>query len=383
MSVQKKINFAKEAIKAHRALGGKIKIEAKKKIRTPRDLAIYYTPGVGAVSSFLALHKKETNKYTARGNTVAVISDGSAVLGLGNIGPETALPVMEGKAMIFKEFAGIDAFPIVLGTQNEDEIVHAVLAIAPSFGGINLEDISAPRCFSIEKRLKEKLNIPVMHDDQHGTAIVVLAGLINAFKVAKKDLNKSRVVILGAGAAGTAIARLLCLYGVGSIIVCDSQGIIYLGRPGLSKEKKDLASFTNIDKREGELAEALSGADAFVGVSGPGLLEPEYIKNMAKKPIIFALANPIPEILPDVAKKAGAFIVATGRSDFPNQVNNALGFPGIFRGALDNGVKEITDDMKLKAARAIASLVSKPNKNKIIPSVFDKKVVPAVAKAIK
>lgn len=383
MSVQKKINFAKEAIKAHRALGGKIKIEAKKKIRAPRDLAIYYTPGVGAVSSFLALHKKKTNKYTARGNTVAVISDGSAVLGLGNIGPEAALPVMEGKAMIFKEFAGIDAFPIVLGTQNEDEIVNAVLAIAPSFGGINLEDISAPRCFSIEKRLKEKLSIPVMHDDQHGTAIVVLAGLINAFKVAKKDLNKSRVVILGAGAAGTAIARLLFLYGVGSIIVCDSQGIIFPGRPGLSKEKKDLASFTNKEKKEGALTEALSGADAFVGVSGPGLLKPENIKTMAEKPIIFALANPTPEILPDIAKKAGAFIVATGRSDFANQVNNALGFPGIFRGALDRGVREITDSMKLKAARAIARLVPKPNKDKIISSVFDKKVVPAVARAIR
>jgi malate dehydrogenase (oxaloacetate-decarboxylating) len=314
---------------------------------------------------------------------VAVVSDGSAVLGLGNLGPEGALPVMEGKAMLFKELAGINAFPIVLGTQNEDEIVQAVLAIAPSFGGINLEDISAPRCFSIEKRLKEKLNIPVMHDDQHGTAIVVLAGLINAFKVAKKKLGKSTVVISGAGAAGSAVARLLFLYGVGTIIVCDSQGIIFSGRPGLSKEKKDIALFTNKEKMEGGLAEALFGADAFVGVSGPGLLKPEFIKSMHSKPIIFALANPTPEILPDVAQKAGAFIVATGRSDFPNQVNNALGFPGIFRGALDHGVREITDNMKLKAARAIARLISKPNRDKIIPSVFDKKVVPAVAKAIR
>lgn len=378
-----KKNVGKESLRVHRKLRGKIQTSLKGQIKNASDLAIYYTPGVGAVSSFLATHKKETNTYTGRGNTVAVISDGSAVLGLGNIGPEAALPVMEGKAMLFKALAGIDAVPIVLGTQDEDKIVEAVLAIAPSFGGINLEDISAPRCFSIERRLKEKLSIPVMHDDQHGTAIVVLAGGMNAAKVVGKNLKEMRIVIVGAGAAGAAIARLLYHYGVRAITVVDSVGIIGRSRSGITKEKMDLASFTNIEDRPGSLADALVGADMCIGVSGPGLIKPEYINTMALRPIIFALANPTPEITPEEAKQAGAFVVATGRSDFPNQVNNALGFPGIFKGALGRGVQAITDDMKVKAAKALAGLVSRPTREKIIPSVFDKRVVPAVAKTIR
>ena len=333
------------------------------------------------MSSYLAKHPKELREYTIKRNAVAVISDGSAVLGLGNIGPGAALPVMEGKAMIFKSFASVDAFPIVLDTQDADEIVRVVRAIAPAFGGINLEDIAAPRCFDIERRLIEALDIPVMHDDQHGTAIVVLAALSNAFKVVKKDMRRSRIVIVGAGAAGTATAKLLLKFGVRDLLVLDSKGIIGKHRRGLTPEKRELAKITNRRTVAGDIAAALAGADAVIGVSGPGILKPADVAQMGERSIVFALANPVPEIMPDLARKAGAWVVASGRSDFPNQVNNALVFPGLFRGALDHRVWKITDDMKLKAARALAAVVKKPRPDYIIPSVFDKRVVLAVSSA--
>ncbi len=381
------------SLKLHKKLKGKIEIRAKSPIRNNADLSLQYTPGVGGISSYLAKNPKETNKLTARGNMVAVISDGSAVLGLGNIGPEGALPVMEGKAALFKTFANIDAFPIVLATQNPDEIVRTVQAIAPSFGAINLEDIAAPACFEIERRLKDTLAIPVMHDDQHGTAMVVLAGLINALKVrGTKDPLSARIVINGAGAAGLAIARMLLEYGYKNIVLIDSRGAIYKGRADLTADKAELAERTNkschISMRDERcaangLAESLQAADVFIGVSKAGALKEEMISVMHPKPIIFALANPVPEIMPDAAKRAGAFIVATGRSDFPNQLNNALGFPGVFRGALDNHVAQITDAMLAKAAVALAKLVKKPTREKIIPSIFDKQVVKTVARAIR
>ncbi len=378
-----KKTIAERALEAHRKLNGKIEVMAKAGLKKKEDLSLFYTPGVGAVSSYLAKHKKEAREYTIKGNTIAVVSDGSAVLGLGNIGPEGALPVMEGKAMIFKEFAGLNAFPIVLATQNVDEIVATVKNIAPAFGGINLEDISAPRCFEVEERLKRELDIPVMHDDQHGTAIVALAALINAFKVVKKRLSKGVVVISGAGAAGFATAKLLNKVGIGDIIMLDSKGIIEKSRKDLSPHKKELARFTNKSKRMGGLVEALKGVDAIIGVSGPGLMDASHVRLMAKNPIVFALANPIPEILPAEAKRGGAAVIGTGRSDFPNQINNALVFPGVFRGALDNGVRKITDDMKVNAALNLAALVKKPSRENLIPNVFDKRVVPAVAKAIR
>ncbi len=381
--VQKKTSIGNRSLAAHKKLGGKIEVVAKAPLKRREDLSLYYTPGVGAVSSYLAKHKRELRDYTIKKNTIAVISDGSAVLGLGNIGPEGALPVMEGKAMIFKEFAGIDAFPIVLATQEVDDIVATVKNIAPVFGGINLEDISAPRCFEIEARLKKELDIPVMHDDQHGTAIVVLAALINAFKVVKKPMRSATIVIAGAGAAGTATAKLIKQFGVGDIIMLDRGGILSKHRHGLSPEKKELVGFTNREHRTGGIAEALFGADAVVGVSGPNTIHERDIRMMARRPIVFALANPVPEIMPNLAHHAGAVVVASGRSDFPNQVNNALVFPGIFRGALDHQVKQITDEMKLKAAKALASIVKKPRPDYIIPSVFDKKVVRAVANAIR
>jgi malate dehydrogenase (oxaloacetate-decarboxylating) len=372
-----------ESIKIHEKLKGKIEIRSKAPLKTKKDLSVFYTPGVGAVSSYLAKHKNESRGLTIKNNSVAVISDGSAVLGLGNIGPEAAIPVMEGKAMIFKEFAGIDAFPIILNTQNTDEIINTIKNIAPVFGGINLEDISAPRCFEIEKQLKEILDIPVFHDDQHGTAIAVLAALINAFKIVNKKINESKIVILGAGAAGIAIAELLLKYGAGDIMVLDSKGIICKTRKGINEYKKRIAQKTNGKNICGVLDDAVIEADAIIGVSAPNIIKPRHIKLMAKKPIVFALSNPIPEIMPIEAKKAGAFIIATGRSDFPNQINNALVFPGIFRGALDNRIKKITDDMKIKAAKNLAALIKKPAPDKIIPSVFDKKVVNAVANSIR
>jgi malate dehydrogenase (oxaloacetate-decarboxylating) len=379
----RKKDYGALALSLHKKLGGKLEIISKVKLQTRDDWSTAYTPGVGAVSSHLAKHPKESRIYTSKRNTVAVVSDGSAVLGLGNLGPYGALPVMEGKAAIFKEMGGVDAFPIVLDTQDTEEIIKIVKAIAPGFGGINLEDISAPRCFEIEARLKAELDIPVMHDDQHGTAIVVLAGLINAAKVVKKNLDGMKVVIVGAGAAGCAIALLLIKAGVKNVVVSDSTGIIYEGRSGLVPYKKELAKVTNRDLIKGEVLNAIKGADVLVGVSGPGTITKHHIEEMAKDAVVFALANPVPEIKPEDAKLAGAAVVATGRSDYANQVNNSLAFPGIFRGALDKGVTAITDDMKLAAAKKIASLVKAPTADEIIPSVMTPGLVKAVASTIK
>ena len=379
----KKNDFGKKALAVHKKLKGKVEIRPKAKVTNKADLSVYYTPGVAAVSSYLATHKDKLRDYTMKRNTVAVISDGSAVLGLGNIGPEGALPVMEGKAMLFKALADVDAIPIVLDTQETDEIISTIRHIAPAFGGINLEDIAAPQCFEVERRLHEVLDIPVMHDDQHGTAMVVLAGLINAFKVVKKNPKKSTVVVVGAGAAGNAITSLLLKFGIGNLIMVDSRGIVSVDRNDMNPFKVAIARVTNKEKRTGSLDEALKGADALVGVSKGGAVTAAHVKSMAKDPIIFALANPTPEIMPDVATKAGAAVVATGRSDFSNQINNSLGFPGIFRGALDHGVKKITEEMLLKAAKNLAALVKKPAKESIIPNTFDKRVVKAVASAIR
>lgn len=378
-----KKNYAKLALALHKKLQGKVSVTPKVAVRNKEDLAIVYTPGVGAVSSHLATHPKETAKYTMKGNMVAVVSDGSAVLGLGNIGPEAALPVMEGKAMLFQSLAGVNAFPIVLATQDTEEIIQTVKRIAPGFGGINLEDIAAPRCFEIERRLQEELDIPVMHDDQHGTAMVVLTGLINALKVVNKKKEAVRVVISGAGAAGQAIAELLLGYGVIDIVMLDSRGIIGPNRTDLDQHKQALRSKTNPSGLDGDLSDAVLAADVFIGVSKGGLLSPKHVESMATDAIVFALANPVPEIMPDIALAAGARVVATGRSDFANQINNSLGFPGIFRGALDHKVKRITDAMLVKAAKNLAALIAKPTAEHIIPSTFDKRVVPAVAKAIR
>ena len=374
--------LGEKSLALHKKLGGKIRVQSAVAVDDRAALSLVYTPGVAAVSTFVAKNPKLARDYTMKGRMVAVISDGSAVLGLGNIGPLGALPVMEGKCMLFKRFADVDAVPIVLDTQDTDKIVETICAIAPGFGGINLEDFSAPRCFEIEEKLKEKLSIPVMHDDQHGTAIVVLAGLINAARVAGKEFKKMRAVISGAGAAGTAIAKLLLKAGMRDVIVMDSRGIIEPGRQGLYANKQWIAEHTNPRKVVGGVAEALTGADAVIGVSGPGILRAEDIALMNEKSIVFAMANPVPEIMPDEARKGGAYIIATGRSDFPNQVNNALVFPGVFRGALDNRVRAITDPMKLRAAEAIASLVKKPVADCIIPDIFDARVAKAVAAVI-
>lgn len=377
------MDYAKEALQRHKELRGKIGVELKDTLDSRDKLSIYYTPGVGAVSSYVAEHPQEARNYTWLNNSVAVISDGTAVLGLGDIGPLGALPVMEGKCMLFKHFAGIDAVPIVLDVHSADQIVAAVRAIAPSFGGINLEDIAAPICFEVEERLKAELNIPVMHDDQHGTAVVTLAGLINACKVTGRELKDCKIVLVGAGAAGVAIAKLLHLYAKPTIVAVDSKGIISPDRTDLNDEKKKLLSFGGNDVTGGSLADALQDADVFIGVSKPGLLTGEMIRTMAKDPIIFAMANPVPEIMPDEAKAAGAAVVATGRSDFPNQVNNALAFPGIFRGALDNRVTKITDNHKIAAAEILASLVEQPTADNIIPSVLDPRLAAAVAARIR
>jgi malate dehydrogenase (oxaloacetate-decarboxylating) len=378
-----KKNYAKLALALHKKLRGKVEVMPKVPVMNKEDLAVVYTPGVGAVSSHLATHPKEVAQYTMKGNTVAVVSDGSAVLGLGNIGPEAALPVMEGKSMLFKSLAGVDAFPIVLATQDTEEIIATVKAIAPGFGGINLEDIAAPRCFEIEERLQAELDIPVMHDDQHGTAMVVLTGFINALKVVKKKKEAVWVVISGAGAAGQAIAELLLLYGVENIVMLDSRGILGPNRTDLDQHKQALRSRTNPDGIDGDLMTAIAGADVFIGVSKGGLLTEEHVKTMSEDAIIFALANPVPEIMPDIALAAGARVVATGRSDFANQINNSLGFPGIFRGALDHKVGKITDTMLVKAAKNLAALVARPTAGNIIPNTFDKRVVAAVARAIR
>ena len=377
------MNYDELALELHKQHKGKITSKLRDESELDRTkLSAYYTPGVAAVSKAIADDPSLMPVYTWTNNLVAVISDGSAVLGLGNIGPKGAMPVMEGKALLFKHFADIDSMPIVLDVHTEDEIVATVKAIAPSFGAINLEDIAAPICFAVEERLKAELDIPVFHDDQHGTAVVTLAGLINAMKVTGKNLADCKVVTIGAGAAGTAIMKLLHRYGVASIVAVDSRGIIGGTRDDLNDEKKALLPYLDTS-RSGSLEDAISGADIFIGVSKPGLLTPEMVQSMAPQPIIFALSNPIPEIMPDVAKEAGAAVVATGRSDFPNQVNNAIAFPGIFRGALDNGVKQITDEHKIAAAETIASLVENPTADEIIPSVFDDRLVSRIADVIR
>lgn len=378
-----KVDYAKLSLALHKKLHGKIALAPKAHLKNRTDWSTMYTPGVAAVSSHLAKHPKDVREYTLKHNSVAVISDGSAVLGLGNIGAYGAIPVMEGKCVILKEMANIDAFPIVLDTQDPEEIIRTVKAIAPVFGAINLEDIAAPNCFVIEERLKKELSIPVMHDDQHGTAIVVLAGLINASKVVKKEIKTLKVVIVGAGAAGTAIALLLVKYGIKDVVLVDRSGVIDLDRTGLSGYKKELARVTNPRHVKGELETAVKDADVIVGVSGPGKIARAHVEAMAKDPIVFALANPIPEIMPLDALHAGAAVVATGRSDFPNQVNNSLAFPGIFRGALDRNVREITDDMKLAAAKKIASLVKKPTADNVIPKIETPGLVKAVASVIR
>lgn len=376
------MDYGKAALDKHKELKGKIEVTLKDTLDSKEKMSVYYTPGVGTVSDYVAKHPDEARDYTWLNNSVAVVSDGSAVLGLGNIGPYGALPVMEGKAMLFKHFAGIDAVPIVLDVHTADEIVEAVKAIAPSFGGINLEDIAAPICFEVEERLKAELNIPVFHDDQHGTAVVTLAGLINATKLTGRKLEDARIVVVGAGAAGTAIMKLLDKYAHPEILAVDSKGIISSNRDNLNEPKKALLEFTNKNNASGSLEDAVKDADIFIGVSQPGLLTPGMIKTMAKDPIIFAMANPVPEIMPEEAKAAGAAIVATGRSDFANQVNNSLAFPGIFRGALDNRVRQVTDEHKIAAAEAIASLVPNPTPDEVIPGPFTPGLVEAVSKVV-
>lgn len=377
------MDYNKLAIELHKKYKGKITTQIRDQEELDRDkLSAYYTPGVGEISRIIAANPESLPDYTWTNNLVAIISDGSAILGLGNLGPKAAMPVMEGKALLLKHFANVDSVPIVLDVHEPDEIIKTVKAIAPSFGAINLEDIAAPKCFEIEERLKEELNIPVFHDDQHGTAIVVLAGLINAAKLTNRKLTDCKITVVGAGAAGTAIIKLLNLYGIKNILAVDSRGIINKNRTDLNTEKTILLDYIN-SSQSGSLQDALSGSDIFIGVSRAGLLTSELVKTMAKDPIIFALANPTPEIMPDEAKSAGAAIIATGRSDFANQINNSLAFPGIFRGALDNGVKKITDQHKLAAAEAIAELVENPSASEIIPSPFDKRVVKTVANVIK
>ncbi|MBP9853063.1 MAG: hypothetical protein QG629_21 [Patescibacteria group bacterium] len=376
------MNYNDLALELHKKYKGKVTTALRDTENLDKQkLSAYYTPGVAAVSRAIADDPSLLSTYTWTNNLVAVISDGSAVLGLGNIGPKASMPVMEGKALLFKHFAGIDSVPIILDVHEPDEIVAAVRAIAPSFGAINLEDIAAPQCFEIEERLKNELEIPVFHDDQHGTAVVTLAGLINAMKVVGKDLSNCKVVTIGAGAAGTAILKLLHRYGVGSLLAVDSKGILSQTRDDLNPEKQALLPYLNTSI-SGCLDDAIAGADVFIGVSKPGLLTAAMVTKMATKPVVFALSNPTPEIMPDVAETAGVAVLATGRSDFPNQVNNAIAFPGIFRGALDNGVKKITDEHKIAAAEVIATLVENPSPQEIIPSVFNEKLVPEIAKVI-
>lgn len=375
-------DYSEKSVEAHKKYGGKLAITSKMPLETQEDLSIAYTPGVAEPCLRIAENVNLAYEYTFKKNSVAVISDGSAVLGLGNIGPEASLPVMEGKAVLFKKFADIDAIPIVLDTQDTEMIINAIKCISPTFGGINLEDISAPRCFEIEKRLKEELNIPVMHDDQHGTAVVALAGLMNAMKVTAKKFEELRIVISGAGAAGIAIINLLWKMDVRDIIMCDSSGIIHKGRNNLTETKQKVADITNKSGLTGSLKKAVKDADVFIGVSAPGILTQDMVRSMKPDPVIFAMANPTPEIMPDEAKEAGARIIATGRSDFPNQVNNVLVFPGLFRGLLDACAVKLTDDMYIAAASAIAGRIKKPSEDEIIPGAFDSDVTQAVAKAV-
>lgn len=379
------MSIDEKAVFLHKQWNGKIKTCAKAPVKSREDLAIAYTPGVAAPCRIIAEDKEAVYTYTLKANTVAVVSDGSAVLGLGNIGPEAAMPVMEGKCVLFKEFGDINAFPICLSTQDPDEIVAAVKAIAPTFGGINLEDISAPRCFEIEERLKKELNIPVFHDDQHGTAIVVLAGIINGLKVVGKDKEDCQVVVNGAGSAGIAITKLLLRYGFKHVTMCDREGIIGKDYPNLNWMQKEMTEVTNLENKKGSLADALIGADIFVGVSAPNIVSAEMVASMNRDAIIFAMANPTPEIMPDVAKAAGAKVVGTGRSDFPNQVNNVVAFPGIFKGALEGRATQITEDMKLAAANALANLVDSDQLNEdfILPEAFDPRVAQVVSQAVK
>ena len=376
---------SEKALQMHEQWNGKLETAAKAHVNSREDLAIAYTPGVAEPCKVIAKDPEAAYKYTIKSNTVAVVSDGSAVLGLGNIGALAAMPVMEGKAVLFKEFGGVNAVPICLDTQDTEEIIKTVVNIAPAFGGINLEDISAPRCFEIEERLKELLDIPVFHDDQHGTAIVVLAGIINALKVTGKKKEDCRVVVNGAGSAGVAITKLLLTYGFEHITMCDINGIISSASPNLNWMQKKMTEVTNLENKTGSLTDAMRGADIFVGVSAPGIVTKEMVASMNSGAILFAMANPVPEIMPDLAKEAGARVVGTGRSDFPNQVNNVVAFPGIFKGALEGRATQITEEMKLATANAIASLVSDEelNENNILPEAFDSRVADVVSKAVK
>lgn len=378
------MDYRKESLRLHGEWKGKIEVISSVPVKTKDDLSLAYTPGVA--EPCLAIQKDVDLSYslTRRGNLVAVVTDGTAVLGLGDIGPEAGMPVMEGKCVLFKTFGNVDAFPLCIRSKDVDEIVHTIKLLAGSFGGINLEDISAPRCFEIERRLKEECDIPIFHDDQHGTAIVTLAAMINALKIVKKDIKDISVVVNGSGAAGIAITKLLMSMGLKKVILCDTKGAIYEGRDNLNAEKAEMAKISNLDKVKGTLEEVLVGADVFIGVSVANTVTKEMVKNMAKDPIIFAMANPVPEIMPDDAKDAGAKVIGTGRSDFPNQINNVLAFPGIFRGALDVRARDINDEMKIAAAEAIASLVSDEelNPDYVIPAPFDSRVGPTVAKAV-
>lgn len=379
------MTLQEKAIFLHKEWKGKLEISAKSPVKSREDLSIAYTPGVAEPCKVIAQNPQEAYHYTMKGNTVAVVSDGSAVLGLGNIGPYAAMPVMEGKCVLFKEFAGINAVPICLDTQDTEEIIKTVTCLAPGFGGINLEDISAPRCFEIEERLKKTLSIPVFHDDQHGTAIVVLAGIINALKIVGKEKSNCKVVVNGAGSAGIAITKLLLSYGFCNITMCDRLGIIGKDYPELNWMQQKMTAVTNLEQKTGTLADALNGADIFIGVSAPNIVTPEMAASMNSDAIIFAMANPVPEILPDAAKAAGVRIIGTGRSDFPNQINNVVAFPGIFKGALEGRASQITEEMKLAAAEAIASLVSPEqlHENFIMPEAFDPRVAQVVSQAVK
>ncbi len=378
------MNYAEESLRLHEIWKGKIEIVSKAPVQTREELALAYTPGVAQPCLEIEKAPEKSYELTSRHNLCAVITDGSAVLGLGNIGPEAGMPVMEGKCVLFKAFGGVDAFPLCIKTQDVDTFVETVYQISGSFGGVNLEDIAAPRCFEIEQKLKQRCDIPIFHDDQHGTAVITLAGLVNGLRVVKKDRAQVNVVISGAGAAAVSIAKLLLAAGFVRITMCDRKGAIYQGRDGLNWIKEEMSLITNLDKRAGSLAEMLVGADVFIGVSSPGLVSVEMVRSMAKDPIIFACANPTPEIFPDAAREGGARIIATGRSDFPNQINNVLAFPGIFRGAFDVRASDINDEMKLAAAEALAKLIpdEELNEEHIIPEAFDPRVGPAVAKAV-